>query len=59
MVCAVGAERHLAPTLETVARELAKVTGAPAAAVKLLSDDGKTLRYVAAHGLPAELIETR
>ena len=58
MVCAIGAERHLAPTLETVARELARVTGVPAAAVKLLSDDGKTLHYVAAHGLPEELVRT-
>lgn len=57
MVRAIGAERHLAPILETVARELAKVTDVPAAAVKLLSEDGKTLRYVAAFGLPAELVE--
>ena len=53
MVRAIGAERHLAPKLEAVARELAHVTDVPAAAVKLLSDDGKTLRYVAAYGLPA------
>lgn len=56
MVCTIGAERHLAPTLETVARELARVTGVPAVAVKLLSEDGRTLRYVAAHGLPEELV---
>lgn len=58
MVCAIGAERHLGPTLETVARELARVTGVPAAAVKLLSEDGRTLRYVAAHGLPEELVRS-
>ncbi len=40
MVRAIGAERHLAPILDTVARELAKVTEVPAAAVKLLSEDG-------------------
>ncbi len=57
MVRAIGGERRLAPILETVARELAQVTGAPAAAVKLLSEDGRTLRYVAAHGLPAELVD--
>lgn len=57
MVRAIGAERHLAPKLEAVARELARVTEVPAAAVKLLSEDGKTLRYVAAHGLPGELVE--
>ncbi len=57
MVRTIGAERHLAPKLEAVVRELARVTDVPAAAVKLLSEDGKTLRYVAAHGLPAELLE--
>jgi len=58
MVCAIGVERHLAPTLATVAREVARVTGVPAAAVKLLSEDGRTLRYVAAYGLPQELVES-
>ena len=57
MVSAIGAQRHLAPKLEAVVRELAHVTDVPAAAVKLLSEDGKTLRYVAAHGLPRELVE--
>lgn len=57
MVRAIGAERHLAPKLEAVVRELAHVTEVPAAAVKLLSEDGKTLRYVAAYGLPRELVE--
>jgi len=56
MVRAIGAERHLAPKLEAVVRDLARVTDVPAAAVKLLSEDGKTLRYVAAHGLPRELV---
>jgi len=58
MVRAIGAERHLAPILSTVVRELAAVTGVPAAAVKLLSEDGETLRYVAAHGLPQGLVES-
>ena len=57
MVRAIGAHRRLAPILETVARELAKATDVPATAVKLLSEDGKTLRYVAAHGLPRELLD--
>ncbi len=57
MVRAIGAERRLAPKLEAVVRELAHVTEVPAAAVKLISEDGKTLRYVAAHGLPRELVE--
>jgi signal transduction histidine kinase len=58
MVCALRAARRLAPVLETVVRELAQVTGVPATAVKLLSADGATLRYVAAHGLPAELVSS-
>lgn len=57
MVRAIGAERHLAPKLEAVVRELARVTEVPAAAVKLLSEDGETLRYVAAHGLPREVVD--
>lgn len=57
MVRSIGAERHLAPKLEAVVRELAHVTEVPAAAVKLLSEDGRTLRYVAAHGLPREVVD--
>jgi signal transduction histidine kinase len=57
MVRAIGAHRRLAPILETVVGELASATDVPAAAVKLLSEDGKTLRYVAAHGLPKELLD--
>jgi len=56
MVCAIGAERRLAPILETVTRELARVVQVPAVSVKLLSEDGQTLRYVAAHGLPEDLV---
>lgn len=57
MVCAIGTERHLAPVLDTVTRELARTMQVPAVAVKLLSEDGESLRYVAAHGLPVELVE--
>lgn len=56
MVCAIGAERHLAPILETVTSELARATGVPAVAVKLLSEDGESLRFVAAHGLPDQIV---
>ena len=56
MVCAIGAERHLAPILDTVTSELAHVTGVPAVAVKLLSKDGESLRFVAAHGLPEQVV---
>ena len=51
----IGGERHLEPILATATSELAKVMEIPAVAVKLLSEDGETLRYVAAHGLPSEL----
>lgn len=56
MVCAIGAERHLAPVLETVTRELAATMQARSVGVKLLSEDGETIRYVAAHGLPPEFV---
>jgi signal transduction histidine kinase len=59
MVTAMGAEHHLGPVLTTVTAELAKATGVRGVAVKLLSDDGKSLRYVAAHGLPDELIREK
>jgi len=57
MVRTVGAERHLQPILNTVTSELAAVLSIPAVAVKLLSDDGKTLRYVAATGLNDEIMK--
>jgi signal transduction histidine kinase len=59
MVTAMGAEHHLEPVLATVTAELAKATGVRGVAVKLLSDDGKSLHYVAAHGLPKELISDK
>ena len=57
MVRTVGAERHLQPILNTVTSELAAVLSIPAVAVKLLADDGKTLRYVAATGLTDEIMK--
>jgi signal transduction histidine kinase len=56
MVTAIGAQHRLEPVLATVTAELAKATDASAVAVKLLSDDARSLRYVAAWGLPGELI---
>ena len=55
MVATIGAERQLKPMLETVTSELANVMGVSGVAVKLLSEDGATLRYVSAYGLPEEL----
>jgi len=59
IVRTIGGERHLEPILATATSELAKVMEIPAVAVKLLSEDGKTLRYVAAHGLPSELTQEK
>ena len=56
MVEAIGAERHLGPILQTVTSEMTRVMAVPAATIKLLSEDGKTLRYVAAEGLPQDLV---
>jgi signal transduction histidine kinase len=55
IVRTVGTERHLQPILNTVTSELAAVLAVPAVALKLLSGDGKTLRYVAAFGLPDDI----
>jgi signal transduction histidine kinase len=46
---------RLEQVLGTVVTELAQVMNVQATSVKLLSDDGKQLRYAAAHGLPSEL----
>lgn len=59
MVTAMGAAHHLEPVLATVTAELTKATGVRGVAVKLLSDDGRSLSYVAAHGLPEELVRDR
>jgi signal transduction histidine kinase len=59
MITAMGAERHMEPVLAKITAELAKATDVPAVAVKLLSEDGLSLRYVAAYGLPDELTRGR
>jgi signal transduction histidine kinase len=46
---------RLEQVLGTVVTELAQVMNVQATSVQLLSDDGKQLRYAAAHGLPFEL----
>ncbi len=56
MVGAISAERHLEPILHTVTAEMTRVMEVPAATVKLLSEDGKSLRYVASQGLPEDLV---
>jgi signal transduction histidine kinase len=59
LVTSIGAERHLDVVLATVTAELSTAAAVPAVSVKLLDDDGRTLRYVAAHGLPREWLETK
>ncbi len=54
MLRSVGSERRLAPILELVTRQLAIALDLPVVAVKLLSEDGRTLTFAQAHGLSAE-----
>ncbi len=56
MLAAIGAERRLGPVLSAITAEMARAAQVPAVAVKLLSEDRRTLRYAAAHGLPDDLI---
>lgn len=57
IVRSIGAERHLDPILATVTSALADVLEISAVAVKLLADDGKSLRYVATHGIPDHALD--
>ena len=59
MLCTIGSERRLGRTLDMVTSELAKVLGVSGVAVKLLSEDGNTLRFAAAHGLPSGFSEEK
>lgn len=59
MVRAVGSENRLDPVLKIATAEAAGVMDVPVVTVKLLSEDGKTLRYAAAHGLPADFTERK
>jgi signal transduction histidine kinase len=54
MLRSVGSEQRLAPILELVTSQLAVALDLPVVAVKLLSEDGRTLSFAAAHGLPTE-----
>jgi len=58
MTRAVGSSQHLGAVLQIVTAELAVVLGVPAVTVKLLSEDGQVLRYVAAHGMPEGFVDT-
>ncbi len=54
MTQAIVSKQHLAQVLHIATAELAKAMDVQAISVKLLSKDGKSLRYAAAHGLPPE-----
>jgi signal transduction histidine kinase len=53
---AIGSKQHLNQVLQIATAELAKVMEVEAISVKLLSEDGKSLRFAAAHGLPSDLM---
>jgi len=59
MLHAVGTTNQLQPILDIVVEELADAMVVKVAAVKLLDPDGKTLRFVAAHGLSQEFLEKK
>ncbi len=59
MLSTVGSERTLSRILDVVTSELAAVMDVAGVAVKLLSEDGRTLRFAAAHGLPGKFSEEK
>ena len=59
MLEAIGSVRDLNRVLETAAAELALVMQVKGISVKLLSDDGKLLRYAAAFGLPESMVREK
>jgi signal transduction histidine kinase len=55
----IGSVRDLNRVLETAVAEVALVLQVKGVSVKLLSEDGKFLRYAAAFGLPERMIQER
>jgi 2-iminoacetate synthase len=56
MTQAILSKQHLAQVLQVATSELARVMDVQAISVKLLSEDGKFLRYAAAYGLPPDFM---
>jgi hypothetical protein len=59
LVQAIGSTHRLDQVLDTVTSELSQVMRVKGISVKLLSDDGKFLRYAAVHGLPSEFLKNK
>ncbi len=59
MTQAILSTRRLDHVLNIVVNELANVMNVQGISIKLLSEDGKQLRYAAAHGMPDGLIAER
>jgi signal transduction histidine kinase len=59
MVKTIGSERHLKEVLDAVTTQLTEAMDIKGVSVKLLSDDGKYLNYVAAYGLGEEILKNR
>ena len=55
----IGSVRDLNRVLETAVSEVALVMQVKGASVKLLSEDGKFLRYAAAFGLPDRMVQEK
>ncbi len=55
----IGTVRNLSQVLETAVSEVAMVMQVKGVSVKLLSDDGKFLRYAAAFGLPEAMVREK
>ena len=56
MTQAILSKQHLEQVFQMATSELARVMDVQAISVKLLSEDGKFLRYAAAYGLPPDLM---
>ncbi|MBI5119151.1 GAF domain-containing protein [Candidatus Poribacteria bacterium] len=59
MTQAIVSTQHLEEMLKIVTSELADVMNVQGLSVKLLGEDGKILRYAAAHGLPEGFIKEK
>ncbi|MBU2509807.1 GAF domain-containing sensor histidine kinase [bacterium] len=57
MITTIGSVRHLNKVLDSVTTELVEVMKVQGISVKLLSEDGRFLNYVASHGLDDRLIK--